>query len=85
MTRHHDGRVSGLAELGVLGATNILPAFLQKPSRDLGGVGFVFHEPRPWIALISAIVVGIIFARTYYWSEGKTLAYGRRLGWWGRE
>ncbi|HEY9094431.1 MAG TPA: hypothetical protein VIN35_01710, partial [Hydrogenophaga sp.] len=48
-------------------------------------VNRVFHEPRPWIALFSAIVVGIIFARTYYWSEGQALAFGRRLGWWGRQ
>jgi acyl-coenzyme A synthetase/AMP-(fatty) acid ligase/acyl carrier protein len=48
-------------------------------------VNRVFHEPRPWIALISAIIVGIIFARCYYWGEGRALALGRRLGWWGRQ
>lgn len=45
----------------------------------------LFHTPMPWVALLAAIVVGIIFARTYYWSENRVLAFGRRHAWWGRD
>ena len=44
----------------------------------------LFHAPKPWIALFAAILVGIVFARTYYKVEGQALAFGRRHGWWGR-
>ena len=44
----------------------------------------VFHTPKPWIALFAAILVGIVFARAYYWAEGRVSAFGRRHGWWGR-
>lgn len=44
----------------------------------------LFHEPMPWVALFSAIAIGIVFARAYYWGEGRVLDFGRRLGWWGR-
>lgn len=44
----------------------------------------LFHGPQPWIALFSAIVVGIVFARVYYWGESQVLAFGRRRAWWGR-
>lgn len=45
----------------------------------------LFHAPMPWVSLAAAIVVGILFARTYYWGEGRALAFGRRNGWWGRQ
>lgn len=45
----------------------------------------LFHAPMPWVALIAAIVVGIVFARTYYWSENQVLAFGRKHAWWGRQ
>lgn len=44
----------------------------------------IFHAQRPWIALITAVVVGIVFARTYYWAEGHALRFGKQHGWWGR-
>ncbi|MFT3812343.1 MAG: AMP-binding protein [Acidovorax sp.] len=45
----------------------------------------LFHGPQPWIALFSAIIVGIVFARVYYWGESQVLAFGRRHAWWGRQ
>lgn len=48
-------------------------------------VSRLFHGPRPWIALFTAVIVGIIFARTYNSVEGHVLAIGRRNGWWGRQ
>ncbi|MDM7950719.1 AMP-binding protein [Hydrogenophaga sp.] len=45
----------------------------------------LFHEPRPWTALFTAVAVGIVFARTYNWIEGQVLAFGRYHGWWGRQ
>ncbi len=44
----------------------------------------LFHGPMPWIALFAAMAVGIVFARVYYWSEGRALAFGRQQGWWGQ-
>lgn len=44
----------------------------------------LFHTPMPWVALIAAMVVGIIFARTYHWGESQALAFGRRHAWWGQ-
>lgn len=44
----------------------------------------LFHAPMPWLALATAIVVGIVFARTYFWGGSQALAFGRRHGWWGR-
>lgn len=44
----------------------------------------LFHAPRPWLALFSAVVVGIVFARTYYWGESRALAFGKKHAWWGR-
>jgi acyl-coenzyme A synthetase/AMP-(fatty) acid ligase len=43
-----------------------------------------FNAQRPWLALFTAVVVGIAFARTYYWADGRALAFGKRHGWWGR-
>jgi AMP-binding enzyme len=45
----------------------------------------LFHAPMPWIALVAAVFVGIVFARTYFWGESQALAFGRRHGWWGRQ
>lgn len=45
----------------------------------------LFHAPMPWISLIAAVFVGIVFARAYFWGESQALAFGRRLGWWGRQ
>ncbi|MGE0350252.1 AMP-binding protein [Hydrogenophaga sp.] len=45
----------------------------------------LFHAPMPWVALIVAMVVGIIFARTYHWGESRALAFGRRHAWWGQK
>ncbi len=44
----------------------------------------IFQAQRPWLALFTAVVVGIVFARAYYWAEGRALAFGKRQGWWGR-
>jgi hypothetical protein len=44
----------------------------------------MFHAQRPWLALFTAVAVGILFARIYYWAEGQAQAYGKRHGWWGR-
>ena len=44
----------------------------------------LFHEPMQWFSLVAAVIVGIVFARTYYWGEGRALAFGRRSGWWGQ-
>lgn len=48
-------------------------------------VSRLFHGPKPWIALITALVVGIIFARSYNFAEGQVLTFGRKNGWWGRQ
>ncbi|MBT9551404.1 MAG: AMP-binding protein [Hydrogenophaga sp.] len=48
-------------------------------------VARLFHAPMPWIALVAAVFVGIVFARTYFWGESQALAFGRRHGWWGRQ
>ena len=45
----------------------------------------LFHAPMPWVALIAAMVVGIVFARTYHWGESQALAFGRRHAWWGQK
>ncbi len=45
----------------------------------------LFHAPMPWVALIAAMVVGVIFARTYHWGESQALAFGRRHAWWGQK
>jgi hypothetical protein len=45
----------------------------------------LFHAPMPWVALIVAMVVGVIFARTYHWGESQALAFGRRHAWWGQK
>lgn len=45
----------------------------------------LFHGPMPWVALFAAMVAGIVFARVYYWSEGRVLAFGRQQRWWGRQ
>ncbi|MCB2017478.1 MAG: hypothetical protein KDF54_08215, partial [Hydrogenophaga sp.] len=37
----------------------------------------LFHEPMPWLALFSAIIVGIVFARVYYWGENRIAALWR--------
>ncbi|MEZ5643661.1 MAG: AMP-binding protein [Burkholderiaceae bacterium] len=44
----------------------------------------LFHKPMPWVALFAAVSAGIIFARVYYWGEGRVLALGRGQGWWGQ-
>lgn len=43
----------------------------------------IFHAPMPWISMVAAIAVGIVFARIYFWGESQALAFGRRQGWWG--
>lgn len=48
-------------------------------------VARLFHEPMPWIAFFAAVLAGILFARIYYWGEGRALAVGRDQGWWGRQ
>lgn len=45
----------------------------------------MFHTPMPWIALLAAILVGIVFARSYYWAENQVLAFGRKHAWWGQQ
>jgi hypothetical protein len=44
----------------------------------------LFHAPVPWIALLSAIVAGIVFGRMYFWGESQVLVFGRKHGWWGQ-
>lgn len=36
-----------------------------------------FGGPMPWLALLTAIGFGIVFARTYYWAERKVRAFAR--------
>ncbi|MDQ7746415.1 AMP-binding protein [Hydrogenophaga pseudoflava] len=45
----------------------------------------LFHAPSPWVALFAAVIGGILFARVYYWGEGRVLAFGRRHRWWGQK
>lgn len=40
----------------------------------------LFHGPMPWLALFAAIGIGIVFARTYNWAEGKVRAFARKHG-----
>lgn len=44
-----------------------------------------FHGPKPWIALLTAILAGIAFARIYNLGERQALAFGRSNGWWGQK
>lgn len=37
----------------------------------------LFHRPMPWIALFTAIGVGIVFARVYIWFEGRVRVFIR--------
>ena len=38
----------------------------------------LFHGPMPWLSLFAAIGVGIVFARTYNWADGKVRAFARK-------